>query len=539
MAWEELIRSELKVYSMIPIIRSIRYSQIEKGAPFYRKLLLYIKDNTGYYYENFEDHHIVGKWLIKRILIDETFWNEHKKTWYKKFEWFNEIISKLEKTDLTKVSNKELVSLHKELLERLMNWHGYAYAVDAIDTVLNEMIRNDINSALKRKFGKGVKESVLNQYYSDLTTAKEMTYINKEQILLLEIALNVLKDKELKKLFRSDIFPPCNKNITTTSDKKMISASDNEILAIEKELDKNTKKFIEINKLINRLLKQYYWTTFTWDISEAKTRKDVIKDVTQILSEKGSVEELTFLFNKIINHTKNVTELKQKIVKELELSVTFKTYLEIFEEYAIYHDLRKEGQVKGTYYSYKILKEYCRRLNFDFELARSAIPEEMQDYLLTRKIDGDKLNKRKNEVLLIITHDSFEEVYGKKAGEQRDKETKVNVNESISEFQGLSANPGRVRGIAKVCISAKDAIQRIKEGDILVTGMTMPEFLPAMKKASAIITDEGGLTCHAAIISRELGKPCIVGTKISTRTIKDGCTIEVNANHGIIKIVNS
>jgi len=67
--------------------------------------------------------------------------------------------------------------------------------------------------------------------------------------------------------------------------------------------------------------------------------------------------------------------------------------------------------------------------------------------------------------------------------------------------------------------------------------MTMPEYAPAMRKAAAIITDEGGLTCHAAIISRELGKPCIVGTKIGTRILKDGAAIEVNANHGIVKIL--
>jgi pyruvate,water dikinase len=67
--------------------------------------------------------------------------------------------------------------------------------------------------------------------------------------------------------------------------------------------------------------------------------------------------------------------------------------------------------------------------------------------------------------------------------------------------------------------------------------MTMPDFAPAMKKAAAIVTDEGGLTCHAAIISRELGKPCVVGTKFATRLLKDGDMIEVNANHGIVKKV--
>jgi pyruvate,water dikinase len=65
--------------------------------------------------------------------------------------------------------------------------------------------------------------------------------------------------------------------------------------------------------------------------------------------------------------------------------------------------------------------------------------------------------------------------------------------------------------------------------------MTTPIFLPAMKKASAIITDEGGITCHAAIVSRELKKPCIIGTKIATQILKNGDLVEVDAERGIIK----
>ena len=68
--------------------------------------------------------------------------------------------------------------------------------------------------------------------------------------------------------------------------------------------------------------------------------------------------------------------------------------------------------------------------------------------------------------------------------------------------------------------------------------MTTVDYLPAMKKASAIVTDDGGITSHAAIISRELGIPCIVGTKIATKVLKDGDLVEVNANKGEVKILN-
>jgi pyruvate, water dikinase len=72
---------------------------------------------------------------------------------------------------------------------------------------------------------------------------------------------------------------------------------------------------------------------------------------------------------------------------------------------------------------------------------------------------------------------------------------------------------------------------------LLVTGMTSPEYVSAMKKAAAIITDEGGITCHAAIISRELGIPCVIGTKIATKVLKDNDLVEIHGATGAIKII--
>jgi len=111
----------------------------------------------------------------------------------------------------------------------------------------------------------------------------------------------------------------------------------------------------------------------------------------------------------------------------------------------------------------------------------------------------------------------------------------VHVPENVGNFSGTVASKGVVPGKAKICFGSGDALKKIQPGDILVTGMTTPDFVPAMKKAAAIITDEGGITCHAAIISRELGIPCIVGTKIGTKVLKDNDFIEVNANHGVVK----
>jgi pyruvate,water dikinase len=113
------------------------------------------------------------------------------------------------------------------------------------------------------------------------------------------------------------------------------------------------------------------------------------------------------------------------------------------------------------------------------------------------------------------------------------------ANRYNKEIQGQIGCPGKARG--RVCVIKNiqtDAV-KFKTGNILVTGMTRPEFVPLMQKASAIITDEGGITSHAAIVSRELGIPCIIGTKIATKVLKDGDLVEVKANHGTVKIINN
>ncbi len=105
-----------------------------------------------------------------------------------------------------------------------------------------------------------------------------------------------------------------------------------------------------------------------------------------------------------------------------------------------------------------------------------------------------------------------------------------------NELRGQTAFRGKIRGRVRVISSIK-YLDEVQEGDILVASMTMPKYLPAMKKATAFVTDEGGITCHAAIIAREMKKPCIIGTKIATQILKDGDVVEVDADNGIVKIL--
>jgi len=98
-------------------------------------------------------------------------------------------------------------------------------------------------------------------------------------------------------------------------------------------------------------------------------------------------------------------------------------------------------------------------------------------------------------------------------------------------LKGIPASTGIVKGKVKIILNPSDN-SKMKKGDILVTEMTNPLFVPAIQKAKAIVTDVGGMLSHAAIVSRELGIPCVVNTKKATKVLKDGQKIILNATEG-------
>ncbi|MEX0924681.1 MAG: PEP-utilizing enzyme [Candidatus Paceibacterota bacterium] len=111
-------------------------------------------------------------------------------------------------------------------------------------------------------------------------------------------------------------------------------------------------------------------------------------------------------------------------------------------------------------------------------------------------------------------------------------------NEEVKEIKGQIANKGKVRGKVRVVLSPKEC-SKIEKGDILVATMSTPDFLSGMAKAAAFVTDIGGITSHAAIVSREMNKPCVIGTQHATQILKDGDEVEVDADEGVVRILNT
>ena len=102
--------------------------------------------------------------------------------------------------------------------------------------------------------------------------------------------------------------------------------------------------------------------------------------------------------------------------------------------------------------------------------------------------------------------------------------------------EGISACKGKVKGIARVITDLSEQ-KDCKEGEILIIPQTRPQYNLILSKLKAIVTDEGGMLCHAAMLAREKNIPCIVGTKNATKIIKTGDNVIVNADRGLVKVL--
>lgn len=182
---------------------------------------------------------------------------------------------------------------------------------------------------------------------------------------------------------------------------------------------------------------------------------------------------------------------------------------------------------------YNFAKQVAKETKYPYKLILSLTKEELYKYFKGAKLPAKNiLLQRYKSSALVFDKKSF----GVYTGSDIKKIENLIFSKATTEklLKGVPAFPGKITGIAKVINDPKNG-HLLKKGEILVSGMTRPEFLPIMKRASAFVTDSGGILCHAAIVAREMKKPCVTGTKIATKFFKDGDIIEVDATKGVVR----
>jgi phosphohistidine swiveling domain-containing protein len=358
------------------------------------------------------------------------------------------------------------------------------------------------------------------QFFNDYCDAHALldTVIDAVDILPVEL-INAMIEKELSGLDKKDLLDVVSK-VTTPIYSSYIS--NQELMMLNLIL----RKSVDVKGVIEK----YWWTSLGWENTKLKSTEDYVKDLEHY---KEIIEDIPTRIKEIREHNNKLTKQREELTKKYKLSKDVVYRLEFFDKYADLHDLRKEMQMKVLFSDNIFLQEFCSRMGLSVTQLGWYKHEEIHDFLLSKsKFNTHHLKERKK--CYFMSNDS-EMLFGSEAAQKIEECYKVDL-ENVNEIRGVCSSPGFAKGKVKVCNGYQD-LDKIEIGDILVTGMTLPDYVPAMRKAAAIITDEGGITCHAAIVSRELGTPCVTGTKIATSVLNDNEIVEVDADSGVVRKV--
>ncbi len=231
---------------------------------------------------------------------------------------------------------------------------------------------------------------------------------------------------------------------------------------------------------------------------------------------------------------KQTSSVKKRVSKKslVGLSPAAKAVLHLLATVASWRDDRKACNQLGSSIGRQFLKEFSRRFGVKVSQLEQGCWWEIEKIFSNPKAFISLVKKRRHGVMFTLSSGkTFAAQYGQSA-----RNTKHFLDGLIirGELRGSSAFRGVVKGRVKIILDQRD-FRKMRKGDILVAPNTRPEYVPLMKMASAIISEEGGLTCHSAIVSRELKKPCVVGVQGVTHVLRDGDLVEVDAEKGIVR----
>lgn len=259
-------------------------------------------------------------------------------------------------------------------------------------------------------------------------------------------------------------------------------------------------------------------------------KKDFLKELKGIKNPKKELGDLTRTF---AGKKKDFL----RIISKIKPNPASKKLFYFLKENVFLRDYRDMIRQKFNLELRKFYGEVAHRLGLSIGQVAGLTNQEIISCLKSGRKFPKTIAKSRAQAYLLIQKGNAITIYsGKSALKKAKTELKNQAVKEVSEIKGIIGSPGVARGRVKIIFTNKD-LHKIKPGDVMVATMTRQDFVPAMRKAAALITDEGSVTAHAAIIARELKIPCIVAAKTATQILKDGNMVEVDGNKGVVKLL--
>ncbi len=425
----------------------------------------------------------IAKTITTRTIADPDYVEKLIANWAPDEKLFYQTCAQIEKEDLRALADTDLLNLHDRFVDLTLKRNSSSSLIDGFALGTDVQVERQVRAAYDQS---ALKKSVpFPEVFAALTAPCEKSFLLQAEIELYQTASQINKQPTQKetliKNYRDKYFWLRNNYVDSLN-----------------------------------LPLQYFEEEIARIRSTGTDPTSTLKEIEQIFAET----------------MKKKREYRQKLKINKETSAL----LGITEAFAHWQDERKKATFFAAHYFTLLLDEVGYRSHLSADLLKYLSPRQINK-ALKGEFSAEQLKTRQAGCVYYWDKSGHDVVTGLAAVEKiKTQILGKKDRHAIQDFRGLTACLGKATGKVKVLTSAKE-IHKIEAGDILVAVMTRPDYVPAMRKAAAIVTDEGGITSHAAIVSRELKIPCIIGTKIATQVLADGDLVEVNANHGVVKIL--
>lgn len=439
----------------------------------------------------------LNKSMSDKITNEPDFLIHFAKLWDDVVKWEENYVNYILSIKWEEVSIDFLISETKTFAEKYKCSLVYAYYF------IDDFLEDKFISLLKKEYG--FSQKVCKEIFNDIATCSNdfgpLSY-SEEPIDLLKIAIRMQNGENISKL-----------------------------------LDEHVSKYGWMLAPVEREFKVFEKSHYEQRINDWIKNDEVSDRLTSILSSRKQND--TCFHDTIEKY--HFTEELTSLVNSIRTFIYYRTFLTEHTDWLFF-----SGRTT-------ILREIAHRKNFSEDDLVMLSLDEVVSYL-QKKISKEEAQSRAQSraqyyaIIYIsgelITFDGddaidIEHSFVPSFVESHKKiSQKINNHEKINDIfvKGTTCYPGRVVGKVKIVKTLSDCI-KVQKGDILVANMTTPNFISAMERAAGFVTDQGGITCHAAILSREMKIPCIVGTSIATKVFHDEDIVEVNAYLGIARIL--
>jgi phosphoenolpyruvate synthase/pyruvate phosphate dikinase len=401
-----------------------------------------------------------------------------------------------------RASNDQLFKFYQQFFKYNIELYSYGLLLPLLDFQNTTFLTDELRSILKKRGA--------DKYFNLLTIPLKQTAVKNQELDLLRIAGLLVRQPGCRRLF-------------------LTKASGELIAELKKQFPKTWQK-------IKNHGKKYCWAYYVYE-GPATDEKYFVELLQDLIKRKiNPVKEL----EKYRWYLKQTVKKQSAVLEALKLNGYERQIMELARDGIFYKAYRRELQSRSYYLIESLLAEIGRRLQLSLKQVRMILPDELKAALNRGKNFLSIIQERQK--LLLFNYTAQGRIICLAGGKAK-KFIRKNVvieklNLKAKFFTGTVAYPGEVKGKVKIINTPTDMV-KMERGDILIATTTNPNLMPAIRLAKAMVTEEGGLTCHAAIVSRELRIPCVVGVKAVAHALKDGDLAEVDANKGVVKIIKN